>query len=67
MSDTFKATQYRQRAQQCRELASRISLHTDRQRLIEMAGHWTELTRRAETHEAAGRRVTGGSMLCRIY
>jgi len=35
-------------AASCIEVAERMSLHADRDRLLEMAQHWLDLARKAE-------------------
>jgi hypothetical protein len=48
-SSKEKAAEFRRQATLCREVAERMSLEEDRARMIEMAEHWLELAKRAET------------------
>jgi hypothetical protein len=43
-----KAAEYRREASICLELAPRISLRLDRERMTEMAQRWLDLARQAE-------------------
>jgi hypothetical protein len=43
-----KAEEYRRQAAACLEAAARMSLHSDRARLLEMAQHWLDLAVKAE-------------------
>ena len=54
MRESSTIAHYRQRAQECRDLASRLSLVADRERLLEMASRWDELASRAERPEGGG-------------
>ena len=46
-----RAAEYRRQAAACLEVAERMSLHTDRALMLEMAQHWLELAERAEAGE----------------
>lgn len=44
-----KASEYRQHAQECRDLAAKMASPDQREQLLEMARHWEQLARdRAE-------------------
>lgn len=44
-----KASEYRQHAQECRDLAAKMASPDQREQLLEMARHWDQLARdRAE-------------------
>lgn len=43
-----RAEEYRRQAAACLEVAERMSLETDRARILEMARRWQELAQRAE-------------------
>jgi hypothetical protein len=45
------AAEYRKQADACLEVAERMSLSTDRVRMLEMAQYWLELARKAEGAE----------------
>ncbi len=45
-----KAAEYRRRAAACLEVAERMSLHTDRALMLEMAQQWLDLARKLETN-----------------
>jgi hypothetical protein len=48
-SDRDKAAaRYRKLAAQCLEMAERMSLNTDRARMMEMAQRWLDLAKQAE-------------------
>jgi hypothetical protein len=49
-----RAEWYRKEAQSCFELAARMSLRVDRQRLTEMANHWLRLAELADAKAARG-------------
>jgi hypothetical protein len=45
------AEECRRNAAECREVAKRTSLRTERARMLQMAEHWLELARKAEAEE----------------
>lgn len=49
-----RAEGYRKEAQTCIELAGRMSMLSDRARLIEMAQHWLRMAEIAEAKAATG-------------
>jgi hypothetical protein len=54
MSARERAEDYRKEAQTCMDLAAKMSLRTDRARMIEMAQHWIDLAERADAKAARG-------------
>jgi hypothetical protein len=46
--DHDKAAEYRKQAQACLEVAQRMSVRADRERMTEMAQRWLELAQAAE-------------------
>jgi hypothetical protein len=46
-----KAEEYRREAAACLEVAEKMSLSSDRARLLQMAQHWLDLAVKAETRE----------------
>jgi hypothetical protein len=48
------ADHYRQLATQCREIADRMSLKSDKARMLEMAQQWSEMAKAAERSESGG-------------
>ena len=48
-SSKEQAAEFRRQAATCLQVAQRMSLEEDRKRMVEMAEHWFELARRAET------------------
>jgi hypothetical protein len=48
-SSKEQAAEFRQRAASCLQVAERMSLEEHRKRMMEMAEHWFELAKRAET------------------
>jgi hypothetical protein len=48
MGDDSKAAQYRRHAAECTEIAQRMSVRVDRERLMGMAQRWLELAQKAE-------------------
>ena len=51
MSD---ANDYRKMAAECQDIANRMSLHGDRERLMQMAERWLRLAADADTRDVAG-------------
>ena len=47
-SSKEKAAEFRRQAAICFDLAQRISLKEDRERMMQVAEHWLELAKRAE-------------------
>jgi len=47
----YKAAEYRHQAKLCMEVAERMSIHADRQKLKEMAEHWLALAEAMEAEE----------------
>jgi hypothetical protein len=47
-SSKEKAAEFRRQATICFDLAGRISLKEDRERMMQVAEHWLELAKRAE-------------------
>jgi len=43
-----RAAEYRKLAAQCLEVAERMSLRADRERMMDMATRWLEMARKAE-------------------
>jgi hypothetical protein len=43
-----EAAEYRKQAASCLEVAERMSLHSDRQRMIDMSLYWLELAEKAD-------------------
>jgi hypothetical protein len=48
-----KASEYRKQAAACLDMAARISLQTDRIRVVEIARRWLELAQQAESKNQA--------------
>ena len=46
-----KAVEYRRKAAACLEIARQMSLHKDRELMLEMANHWLDMARRAEAQQ----------------
>jgi hypothetical protein len=46
-----KADEYRRQAAACLEVAERMSVHADRDLMLQMAQQWLELARKAEAEE----------------
>ncbi len=55
IEDNKQAAEYRREAQICMEMAQRMSMRIDRERLMAMAKHWLELAERAEADDAERR------------
>jgi hypothetical protein len=53
MIEVNRAVLYRKLARDCLEVAERMSIDAERDRLVDMASRWTEMASRAE-HEDAG-------------
>ena len=49
-----RAVEYRKEAKSCLDLAARMSLRVDRERLTEMARHWLRLADLADAKFARG-------------
>jgi hypothetical protein len=47
-----RAKQYREQAAACLEWANKMSLQSDRARMMDMAARWLDLAKEAETKEA---------------
>lgn len=43
-----RAAEYREKANRCIEIAEQMSLHKDRDLMLDMAKHWLDLARQAE-------------------
>jgi hypothetical protein len=50
------AEEYRRNATECLEVAKRMTLRTERERMFDMAQQWLELAQKAEAEESAGLR-----------
>ena len=48
------ASDYRKMAAECQDIANRMSLHSDRERLMQMAERWLRLAADADTRGVAG-------------
>lgn len=40
-----KASEYRDHARECRDLAAKMETHADREQMLAMAAHWDQLAR----------------------
>jgi hypothetical protein len=49
-----RAARYRREAKACLEVADRVSLRSDRVRMMEMAEGWLQLARKAEAEAEGG-------------
>jgi hypothetical protein len=52
-SKSDKAAEYRKSARECLDVAERMSLGADRQRMMSMAQRWLQLAEKAEAGEGA--------------
>jgi hypothetical protein len=50
-SSKDRTAEFRKRAAECLEVAERMSLKDDKQRMVAMAEHWLELARLADTEQ----------------